>query len=196
MEPRNYVGDNFARVTPIYKVTQYNIACCYSMLGQVCCHYGSVQDHPPDRAGLHTAQLHRTVSWQPSWELVTTAPPNALLSIYMLSRVQAYSRHLQNLCSRGICHGALMSSLSCLLSPFSQVDEGLKSLEAAMAAGFDSYDQVGGWVRMYAGRQGLARARLGRLPAHMLCRKNVEDRQISSFRLCISHSIDCHIDTS
>jgi hypothetical protein len=35
MEPRNYVGDNFARVTPIYKVTQYNIACCYSMLGQV-----------------------------------------------------------------------------------------------------------------------------------------------------------------
>jgi hypothetical protein len=36
MEPRNYVGDNFSRVTPIYKVTQYNVACCYSMLGQVC----------------------------------------------------------------------------------------------------------------------------------------------------------------
>mmetsp|Transcript_48386 Transcript_48386/g.105494 ORF Transcript_48386/g.105494 Transcript_48386/m.105494 type:complete len:197 (+) Transcript_48386:188-778(+) len=35
MEPRNYVGDNFSRVTPIYKVTQYNIACCYSMLGQI-----------------------------------------------------------------------------------------------------------------------------------------------------------------
>jgi hypothetical protein len=35
MEPRNYVGDNFSRVTPIYKVTQYNIACCYSMLDQV-----------------------------------------------------------------------------------------------------------------------------------------------------------------
>ena len=35
MEPRNYVGDNFSRVTPVYKVTQYNIACCYSMLGQV-----------------------------------------------------------------------------------------------------------------------------------------------------------------
>ena len=34
-EPRNYVGDNFSRVTPIYKVTQYNIACCYSMLDQV-----------------------------------------------------------------------------------------------------------------------------------------------------------------
>lgn len=35
MEPRNYVGDNFSRVTPIYKVTQYNIACCYAMLDQV-----------------------------------------------------------------------------------------------------------------------------------------------------------------
>jgi hypothetical protein len=35
MEPRNYVGDNFSRVTPIYKVTLYNIACCYSMLNQV-----------------------------------------------------------------------------------------------------------------------------------------------------------------
>jgi len=35
MEPRNYVGDNFSRVTPIYKVTQYNIACCYSMLNEV-----------------------------------------------------------------------------------------------------------------------------------------------------------------
>jgi hypothetical protein len=35
MEPRNYVGDNLSRVTPIYKVAQYNIACCYSMLSQV-----------------------------------------------------------------------------------------------------------------------------------------------------------------
>lgn len=35
MEPKNYVGDNFARVTPIYRVTQYNIACCYSALNSV-----------------------------------------------------------------------------------------------------------------------------------------------------------------
>jgi len=35
MEPRNYVGDNLSRVTPILPVTQYNIACCYSMLNQV-----------------------------------------------------------------------------------------------------------------------------------------------------------------
>lgn len=39
MEPRNYVGDNLSRVTPILPVTHYNIACCFSMLKQVrCCH--------------------------------------------------------------------------------------------------------------------------------------------------------------
>jgi hypothetical protein len=35
LEPRNFVGDNFSRVTPILPVTHYNIACCYSMLNQV-----------------------------------------------------------------------------------------------------------------------------------------------------------------
>jgi len=35
LEPRNFVGDNGARVSPVMPVTQYNIACCYSMLGQV-----------------------------------------------------------------------------------------------------------------------------------------------------------------
>mmetsp|Transcript_14255 Transcript_14255/g.43060 ORF Transcript_14255/g.43060 Transcript_14255/m.43060 type:complete len:353 (-) Transcript_14255:1461-2519(-) len=35
MEPKNYVGDNFSRITQIYRVTQYNIACCYSAMGQV-----------------------------------------------------------------------------------------------------------------------------------------------------------------
>lgn len=35
MEPKNYLGDNFARVTQVYRVTQYNIACCYSSLNQV-----------------------------------------------------------------------------------------------------------------------------------------------------------------
>ena len=34
LEPKNYLGDDFSRVTQIYRVTQYNIACCYSMLGQ------------------------------------------------------------------------------------------------------------------------------------------------------------------
>jgi hypothetical protein len=35
MEPRNYLGDDFSRVTQVYRVTQYNIACCYSTLGQI-----------------------------------------------------------------------------------------------------------------------------------------------------------------
>jgi hypothetical protein len=32
MEPAKYIGDNFSRVSRIYIVTQYNIACCYSSL--------------------------------------------------------------------------------------------------------------------------------------------------------------------
>ena len=36
MEPPNFVGDDFSRVTQIYRVTQFNIACCYSSMGQVC----------------------------------------------------------------------------------------------------------------------------------------------------------------
>lgn len=35
LEPKNYLGDDFSRVTQIYRVTQYNIACCYATLGQV-----------------------------------------------------------------------------------------------------------------------------------------------------------------
>lgn len=35
MEPKNYVGDNFSRITDIYRVTQYNIACCYAAQGSV-----------------------------------------------------------------------------------------------------------------------------------------------------------------
>lgn len=34
LEPKNYVGDNFSRVTDIYRVSQYNMACCYSVLDQ------------------------------------------------------------------------------------------------------------------------------------------------------------------
>ena len=35
LEPKNFVGDDFSRVTQIYRVTQYNIACCYSAMDQV-----------------------------------------------------------------------------------------------------------------------------------------------------------------
>ena len=35
LEPKNFVGDDFSRVTQIFRVTQYNIACCYSAMNQV-----------------------------------------------------------------------------------------------------------------------------------------------------------------
>lgn len=34
-EPKNYVGDDFARTTAIYRVSQYNVACCYSTMNQI-----------------------------------------------------------------------------------------------------------------------------------------------------------------
>jgi hypothetical protein len=35
LEPKNFIGDNFEKVTSLYKVSQYNVACCYSMIGAV-----------------------------------------------------------------------------------------------------------------------------------------------------------------
>ena len=35
LEPKNYMSDNFETSTEIYKVAEYNIACCFSKLGQV-----------------------------------------------------------------------------------------------------------------------------------------------------------------
>jgi hypothetical protein len=32
MEPRNFMGDNLARVTAVLPVALYNVACCYSMV--------------------------------------------------------------------------------------------------------------------------------------------------------------------
>lgn len=35
MEPKSITGKDMSKVTQIYRVTQYNIACCYSGLNQV-----------------------------------------------------------------------------------------------------------------------------------------------------------------
>lgn len=35
LEPKNFMSDNFETSTEIYKVAQYNIACCFSKLGQI-----------------------------------------------------------------------------------------------------------------------------------------------------------------
>lgn len=60
MEPKNYVGDNFARVTDIYRVTQYNMACCYSSLNQA----------RPCEAVLAIYLIHRLIcDWIARWML-------------------------------------------------------------------------------------------------------------------------------
>ena len=35
LEPKNFMSDNFETSTEIFKVAQYNIACCFSKLGQI-----------------------------------------------------------------------------------------------------------------------------------------------------------------
>lgn len=40
-EPKNYLGDDFSRITQIYRVAQYNLACCYSAIDQVSLAYAS-----------------------------------------------------------------------------------------------------------------------------------------------------------
>ena len=34
LEPKNFTSDNFSRVTQTYRVTQYNVACCYAAMDQ------------------------------------------------------------------------------------------------------------------------------------------------------------------
>ena len=34
LEPKNYIGDNMQKVTDVYRIAQYNVACCYSMIEQ------------------------------------------------------------------------------------------------------------------------------------------------------------------
>lgn len=44
MEPKNYLGDDFSRITQIYRVAQYNVACCYSAINQVrACQFDWIQ---------------------------------------------------------------------------------------------------------------------------------------------------------
>lgn len=34
LEPPKYMGDDFAKTSPVFRVAQYNVACCYSMINQ------------------------------------------------------------------------------------------------------------------------------------------------------------------
>lgn len=35
LEPKNYIGDNMSKTTDVYRVAQYNVACCYSMINSI-----------------------------------------------------------------------------------------------------------------------------------------------------------------
>ena len=74
LEPKNYVGDDFSRSTPIFRVTQYNVACCYSALKQEqpgmealeLCLASGFEDYKkmrsdPNLAWLRTSNKFRTV---------------------------------------------------------------------------------------------------------------------------------------
>lgn len=127
MEPRNYVGDNFSRNTPIFKVAQYNIACCYSMLDQVgTCWVRKFRRMEPD------GRLQFSCGEEPG-ERAKINEPGERAKIKLCSCL------------------ARAKKLLPVAFPFpsllpgranSQVEEALKSLDAAMLAGFDNYDQI------------------------------------------------------
>jgi len=35
LEPLNFMGDNFQMTTDLFRVAQYNVACCYSQIGAI-----------------------------------------------------------------------------------------------------------------------------------------------------------------
>ena len=55
LEPKNFMGEDFSRVTQIYRVAQYNIACCYSAIDQV--------KPLPVRSELNTSPAVRSVAY-------------------------------------------------------------------------------------------------------------------------------------
>jgi hypothetical protein len=131
MEPRNYVGDNFSRVTPIYKVTLYNIACCYSMLNQVGGGRGLLEGGGGAVCVCILAEngtMKDEVQEQPEVLLVAACWNDAT------------NGQLDD-------HGCLLALPPPPPSPppptlLLQVDEGLRSLDLAMAAGFEDYAKV------------------------------------------------------
>lgn len=55
LEPQKYIGDDFSRVTQVYRVAQYNVACCYSTIDQVCtAHPAHSSTSASHRQALHS----------------------------------------------------------------------------------------------------------------------------------------------
>lgn len=69
MEPKNYMGEDLSKVTQIFRVTQYNIACCYSAIDQVDAGLDALQ--AALKAGFEQYGKIRT---DPNLEKVRTSP--------------------------------------------------------------------------------------------------------------------------
>lgn len=133
MEPKNFMGEDFSRVTQVYRVAQYNIACCYSAINQVCA-WQELQVATwvllqlPMRLHLVriTVLIMISLVWHlhaPQWVWQAIRPSHCCLQAveFMLDRLGGPQP----------------------LSPdVVQVDAGLEALRAAMSAGFEQYGKI------------------------------------------------------
>ena len=94
LEPKNYIGDNFEKVTNLYRVAQYNIACCYSCLGAV-------------EPGLEALQVAMSVGFD-DFRKIRTDPS--------LKQLQQSDKFKKLLDKARFCRGAacLLACASCL----------------------------------------------------------------------------------
>mmetsp|Transcript_36272 Transcript_36272/g.43806 ORF Transcript_36272/g.43806 Transcript_36272/m.43806 type:complete len:334 (+) Transcript_36272:68-1069(+) len=73
LEPANYIGDNMSKVTDVYRIAQYNVACCYSMIDQVqagldalnICMRSGFEDYKKIRSDPSLANLRESEDFKP-----------------------------------------------------------------------------------------------------------------------------------
>ena len=99
LEPKNYLGDDFSRVTQVYRVTQYNIACCYSTLGQIeaglealdSCMAAGFEDYAKVRRDPNLAKLRESPKFKSIIDkydepIINEGAINALKSIFSFGK--------------------------------------------------------------------------------------------------------------
>lgn len=99
LEPKNYLGDDFSRVTQVYRVTQYNVACCYATLGQLDAGLEALrlalasgfEDYPkvrqdPNLAGLRSSPKFKQLIDQYDEPLLNEGAIKALKSIFSFGK--------------------------------------------------------------------------------------------------------------
>ena len=164
MEPKNYLGDDFSRITQIFRVAQYNLACCYSAVDQVhqlsapfglmgCLLVIIIYTEPSTplsqdtlacscNLALHAVHLHtlpRRIQTDASWAnsmLYRPKEPHMAFPSIVLAEHSVWMQ---------ITPVNLWLILTSMWETrvFSvQVDAGLEALEAALSAGFEQFNKV------------------------------------------------------